>query len=79
MKKVGEFTYDGKTVSGPEQYMKERGSAKLDSICSGNDVGFNAMMACRPGGDLETLVLVALQTNYAGWKGTRSLLKGLLK
>lgn len=76
MKTVGEFSFDGTSVAGPAQYMREQGSAKLDSICSGNDAGFNAMLAVRAGksDDLETLILVALQTNYAGWKGMQQIL-----
>lgn len=74
MKTVGQFTYDGQSVSGPAEYMREQGSAKLDSILAGEAAGFNAMLAVRPDVDLETMVLIALQTDYAGWKGTRQLL-----
>ena len=73
---VGRFTYDPATnqVSGPASFMQELGSKKLDSILSGQDAGFNAMVACAPrNSDPATLVLVALQTAYAGWLGTKEI------
>ena len=77
MKTVGQFTYDEKTgtVVGPKQYMDEQGSAKLDRILSGNDVVFNMGATRSP--DVITALLVAMQTDYAGWKGTKQLLEGL--
>ncbi len=78
LKTVGEFSFDGKHVSGPARFMKEVGSAKLDSMTSGTDAGFNAMLACAPkGSDLVTVVLVALQTAFAGWKGLNQTLSSL--
>lgn len=79
MVKVGEFKSDGKSVWGPERYMKEQGNAKLDSICSGEDVGFNTMMMAKPDVPLVNMILVALQTDYAGWKGLNQLLDVLKK
>ncbi len=77
MKTVGEFTYDEQTqtVAGPALYMEEQGNERLDRIMSGDDVVFN--MGCTRSPDVITAVLVALQTNYAGWKGTRDLLASI--
>lgn len=74
---VGRFSYNRETgeVSGPEEYMRERGFARIARIESGNDVVFN--MGCVHSPNVETAVLVSLQTDYAGWKGTRQLLNGL--
>ncbi len=69
---VGEFTFADGVVSGPAEYMRERGSERLDRILRDDDAVFNA--GARLGGkSAETLVLVSLQTDYAGWKGLRSL------
>ncbi len=74
---VGAFTYDRNTnqVAGPAEYMAERGSARLESIMSGTDVVFN--MGCTRSPNVETAVLVSLQTDFAGWKGARQSLAGL--
>lgn len=74
---VGRFTYNKETneVSGPAEYMEERGFAKLDAIMAGTDVLFN--FGCVKSPSVEVAVLVSLQTDYAGWKGTRQLLAGL--
>lgn len=68
---VGRFIYDeaASTVSGPADYMREQGSARLDAILAGNDPAFNASVQFSP--DPVTAVLVQLQTDYAGWKGLR--------
>ena len=72
--KVGQFELDEKGVlSGPAAYMKEQGTAKLDRILAGNDAGFNAMTAVRPDIPVGQMVLVALQTDYAGWVGMRQM------
>lgn len=72
---VGAFSYDTetKTVSGPAEYMRERGNERIDRITSGKDTVFNAgvRFSAEPA---EKLLLVSLQTDYAGWKGTRELL-----
>jgi len=77
VKTVGQFTFNTETnvVEGPAEYMREQGSARLERIMSGNDVVFNMGVTRSP--DVYTAVLVSLQTDYAGWKGTRQLLAGL--
>lgn len=75
MVKVGEFKSDGKSVWGPERYMKEQGNAKLDAIMSGTDAAFEVMVRTATHNDPVRLVLVALQTDYAGWKGLNQMLE----
>lgn len=75
MFKVGEFTLENGTVSGPAEYMRERGNERLERIMSGTDTVFN--FGCRQSPNVETAVLVSLQTDYAAWRGTKALLKGL--
>ncbi len=69
MKTVGAFSYDGTTLSGPAAYMTEQGDAKVAAILAGTDVVFNMGLDLSP--DPITAFLVALQTDYAGWKGSR--------
>ena len=73
----GAFTYNTETnqVAGPAAYMAEKGSARLERIMNGQDVVFN--MGCTRSPSVEMAVLVSLQTDYAGWKGTRQSLAGL--
>lgn len=71
VKTVGRFTIEGETVTGPAQYMKEQGNAKLERICAGRDQVFNMSAHLSP--DVETAILVHLQTDYAGWKGAHDL------
>lgn len=69
--KIGEFEYKDGSVYGPKSYMLEQGNAKLDAIMSGQAAGFNAMLAARPDISPVQMVLVALQTDYAGWIGMK--------
>jgi hypothetical protein len=65
----GKFSYENGALSGPAKYMKERGNNRLDDIVSGNDAAFNAMAATGMQSDPIMLVMVAMQTDYAGWVG----------
>lgn len=69
--KVGQFTYDTETrvLTGPAAYMKDQGNAKLESILSGKSQAFNLCAHRSP--CVEVAVLVALQTDYAGWHGVQ--------
>ena len=73
IKTVGEFSIDTdtSTISGPAAYMRERGNDRIDRIAAGQDTVFNA--GCRFSPDMYTAVLVSLQTDYAGWKGSRQI------
>ncbi len=68
---VGRFELEDGILSGPAQYMKERGDALVDAICAGEDVIFNTTAHLSP--DVETAVLVRLQTDYAGWLGIKQV------
>jgi len=71
MATVGRFTLEDGILSGPHAYMRDRGNAKLDDILDGKDVVFNSVAHLSPG--LETAILVALQTDYAGWAGMKEV------
>ena len=74
IKKIGAFTlYDNGSFTAPAQYMAERGDARLARIEKGEDELFNHTAHLSP--DPATAVLVWLQTDYAGWIGTRELLQ----
>lgn len=62
---------DGNTVEGPGEYMAERGNALIDRILRGEDTTFNLTAHLSPSAELA--VLVRLQTDYAGWLGTRQM------
>jgi len=77
MIEVGVFQYnpETKSLAAPADYMLARGDAKLEEILSGKSavvqVGFS--VAGKGKHATERLILVALQTDYAGWLGLRSM------
>ena len=71
MATVGRFSLEGGVLSGPAQYMEEQGNAKLDKILAGKDTVFNMTAHLSP--NAETAVLVALQTDFAGWLGMKEV------
>lgn len=73
--KVGQFEIKGGNLYAPEQYMNERGNARVDEILEGKNTMFNMTAHLSP--TPETALLVNLQTDYAGWKGTKQLLDSL--
>jgi len=74
-KTVGQFYTEDGSLFGPAEYMREQGNAKLDDILAGTDAAFNICVGFSP--DVETAILVAMQTDYAGWIGARLLIAGL--
>jgi hypothetical protein len=68
---VGAFTYQDGSVSGPADYMKEQGFAHLRKIESGTDVVFNFGVSSGESPTPIVALLVSIQTDYAGWKGSR--------
>jgi hypothetical protein len=72
---VGQFTLDNSNLSGPATYMDEQGNKLLDKILEGNDPIFNTTAHLSP--DVETAILVRLQTDYAGWKGFKQAMSWL--
>lgn len=73
LKTAGRFTFDTETqvLSGPAEYMKERGNVRLARILAGQDVLFNTTAYLSP--DAETAILVSLQTDYAAYCGEREM------
>lgn len=73
---VGSFTYDPQTsaVEGPADYMTERYDAFMQDLLAGRAAAFYGAPS---GTDPMLAALVAIQTDYAGWSGTRDLLRGL--
>jgi hypothetical protein len=69
---VGRFKIEGGALYGPVEYMREQGDAKLDGILAGTDTVFNMTSHLSP--NIETAILVALQTDYAGWVGMKQAL-----
>ena len=66
---VGKFVYENGSISGPALYMEEQGNRRLGQILSGHDVVFNMSAHLSP--NIETAILVLMQTDYAGWAGSR--------
>ena len=73
---VGQFTYEVDILLGPRDYMLEQGNSLLDKILAGEDTIFNMTRDQSP--DIETAILVRLQTDYAGWLGLKQA-EGWLK
>ncbi len=69
--KVGKFELTDGVLSGPAQYMAEQGNAKLARILAGEDVVFNVGLSRSP--SVAIALLVALQTDYAGWLGLKQV------
>ena len=93
VKAVGQFTYEEGILCGPRDYMEEHdgatlarclwqcimdapSNALLDKILAGEDTIFN--MTKDQSSDVETAILVRLQTDYAGWLGLKQA-QGWLK
>ena len=72
---VGRFTYDPNTkqIEGPAKYMAEGFAACMANINAGKNAVYNY-----PNGDYGyRKMLVAIQTDYAGWKGMQELVTSL--
>ncbi len=67
LKTVGRFTLGDSVLSGPRDYIEAQGNGLLDKILAGEDTIFN--MTAHQSPDIETAILVRLQTDYAGWLG----------
>src|SRR5438270_13028643 len=74
MRKVGAFTMEQGTVSGPADYMAARGHARLRRIEAGDDVVFNDAVSRGVSGNVETAVLGSLQAAYAAYLGEQEML-----
>ncbi len=76
LKSCGQFSMEDGVLSGPRKYMEEQGNALVDKILAGEDMILNMTSGQSP--DVETAILVRLQTDYAGWIGFREA-EGWLK
>ena len=76
VKIVGHFTLEEGILCGPKDYMENQGNTLLDKILTGEDTIFNMTKGQSP--DIETAILVRLQTDYAGWLGLKQA-EGWLK
>ena len=75
-KVVGHFTLENGILCGPLDYMEAQGNLLLDKIVAGDDPIFNMSKGQSP--DIETAILVRLQTDYAGRIGLKQA-EGWLK
>jgi hypothetical protein len=78
-KTVGRFTYDTATgsLTGPKEYVEsEQYRNLIRNIEAGQSYVFN-YGAGRPGADVVTALLVTVQTDYAGWHGSKVFFAGL--
>lgn len=73
---VGQFMLEDNVLSGPREYMEDQGDKLVAQIVAGDDAIFNLTMHQVP--NMETAILVRLQTDYAGWLGARQA-EGWLK
>ncbi len=67
LKSCGQFSMEDGVLTAPRTYMEEQGNALVDKILAGRDMIFNMRSGQSP--DVETAILVRLQTDYAGWIG----------
>ena len=81
---IGAFTIENGTVSGPETYMREQGLAWLRRLNDGIKVGhvpvvvehgyrYNREAGKSADEAMDIAILVAIQTDYAGWRGMRQM------
>lgn len=70
-KTVGRFTFNAEdgTISGPADYMRAQGNARIAQIERGGSVADQMIIGNAP--DVITGILVVLQTDFAGWHGSK--------
>ncbi len=68
---VGPFELNDGILRGPADYMREHGNALVDAIFAGQDTIYNTTAHLSP--NVETAILVRLQTSYAGWLGMKQV------
>ncbi len=71
VKTCGQFSMEGGVLTASRTYMEEQGNALVDKILAGDDMIFNMTSGQSP--DVETAILVRLQTDYAGWIGFKEV------
>ena len=75
MNQTHKFRIENDTLTGPADYMAERGNAVVDEILSGKRPTFDLFLTYSP--TPETALCVYLQTDYASWLGEKSLTRAL--
>lgn len=70
-KVCGQFSIENEILSGPKEYMEDQGNMLVDKIFADEDTVFNMTAHLSP--DVETAIVVRLQTDYAGWLGMRQV------
>ena len=72
---VGRFSYQDGKVSGPAQYMNERGGARLDLLNGDMPESLEVMLRFAPDCPDKTIrtILVWMQTDFAAWMGEKSM------
>jgi len=71
------FSIENGTLSGPADYMTERGNAKIDEILAGKIPSFSIFLENTP--TVEQALVVWLQTDYAAYLGDKQLAGWLSK
>ena len=71
--KVREFIYADGVVTGPREYMLERGNARIEQIFEGTCFTFDEGVRSGAGAGVAELVLTFLQADYVAWKGLQTL------
>lgn len=71
-KTVGRFTFDSAdgTISGPAEYMRAQGNARIARIEQGGSEADRMIIANAP--DVITGILICLQTDYAAFAGYKA-------
>ncbi len=65
---VGSFAFQNGILSGPLNYMEDRGYLLFDAILEGRDESYNRMWLWSP--DAESAILFRLQLDYEIWIGS---------
>lgn len=68
--KCGQFELTDEGLIGPAEYLDARGHV-VEQMIAGNHAGYNVALQARPNDDPLQVLLVMVQTDYAGWKGTK--------
>ncbi len=63
------FSITGNTLTGPADYMRERGDALIANLAT--SATFGAFLQHSP--DVNTALCVYLHTDYAAWQGEKQL------
>lgn len=71
------FSIENGTLSGPDNYMTERGNAQIDKVLAGEIPSFAIFLENTP--TVEQALVVWLQTDYAAYLGDKQIAGWLQK